>query len=195
MADRCKRPPPLLKTIAKESRSAEEFARRAEAWNAGEAKPMSLACLAKAYRRGGAKMTTLLRNAAEQRAEQRERHWTRMSKGLRGLRGRKLAPQSVDVRKIFAWAPKVEETIVDVAEGRTSRSTHEPVKVSRLDTPRGGYWIVDGHHRVVEAAQRGDSTIKVVVDEHLPRVERTGGAYKSVLDNRVNVANRVRGRR
>lgn len=106
-----------------------------------------------------------------------------------------LRTQAVDVRKLFAWAPKVRETITDVNEGRTSRSNDQPVKVSRLDTPRGSFWVVDGHHRVVEAVNRGDKTVRIVVDDMLPRIERTGGAYASVLADRVNVASFVRGRR
>jgi len=185
------RGPSMIKTIASEAKSPQEYARRVEAWNAAEATPASITALAKAYR-GASPATTarLIREAREARLEQRERHWSHMS---RGLRGRKLpaGPRSIDVKKIFAWAPKVDETIVDVEEGRTSRSTDQPIVVSQLDTPRGGFWIVDGHHRVVEAVQRGDSKINVVIDEHLPRVERTGGGYTSVLSNRVNVAQRV----
>lgn len=186
------RGPSMVKAIASESRSPEEYARRIEAWNSTEAKPLSITTLAKAYRGASApKVARLIREAREAREEQRERHWTRMSHGLRGRKKPAGEPRAVDVSKIFAWSPKVDETIEDVAEGRTSRSTDQPVVVSQLDTPRGGYWIIDGHHRVVEAVQRGDSKINVVIDEHLPRVERTGGAYTSVLTNRVNVAKRV----
>lgn len=120
-----------------------------------------------------------------------------ITKPKRGLRApaRKAKPKSVSVDKIFAWTPKIEDTIVDVNEGRRSYSADQPVVVSHLDTPRGGYWIVDGHHRVVEAVERGDKSINVVLDEHLPRIERTGGAYSSVLDNRVNVSKYVRAKR
>jgi len=103
-----------------------------------------------------------------------------------------LRVQNVDLRKLYAWKPKVEETIIDIAQGRVSRSNDQPVKVSRLDTPKGAFWVIDGHHRVVEAVLRGERTIRIVVDEMLPRIERTGGAYVSVLSNRVNVANVVK---
>ena len=58
----------MLKTIAKESRSPEEYARRAEAWASSESKPPSIIMLTTAYR--GAKpykIARLLREAREQR--------------------------------------------------------------------------------------------------------------------------------
>lgn len=106
-----------------------------------------------------------------------------------------LAVKHVDVGKLFAWRPKVAETIVDIHEGRPSRSTGAPLSVSQLDSPRGAYWIVDGHHRAVEAVQAGLGTVPVVIDRHIPRVERTGGAYREVLADRVRVVDAVRGRR
>lgn len=97
----------------------------------------------------------------------------------------------IRVDKLHAWRPKVEETLVDVAEGRTSRSTGKPLVVSQLDAPRGAYWIVDGHHRAVEAAQAGAATIQATIDPNVPRIERTGGAYQSVLGDRVRIVDMV----
>lgn len=76
------------KRIARESVTVEEYARRAEAWNASEAKPMSLTMLAKFWAGGrqSAQVMRALRNAREERLEQRERMWSRMSKGLKGAR-------------------------------------------------------------------------------------------------------------
>lgn len=76
----------MLKTIAREARSPEEYARRAEAWNAAEAKPLPDAKIAKAYRKkGSGKVARLIREAREARMEGRERLWTKMSRGLKGL--------------------------------------------------------------------------------------------------------------
>jgi hypothetical protein len=74
----------MLTTIAQEARSPEEFARRAEAWNAAEAQPLSITRLVKAYR-GASPGTTarLIREAREARLVKRERLWSGMSKGLR----------------------------------------------------------------------------------------------------------------
>lgn len=94
----------------------------------------------------------------------------------------------------------VDETLLDVLEGRRSRSSDLPVIVSSLDHPRGGFLVLDGHHRVVEALMRdtsfgvslgnGSRTITAMVDPRAPRIERTGGAY-SWAKNNVNIAEHV----
>lgn len=101
------------------------------------------------------------------------------------------ALKSVDVKKLFAWRPKLEETITDVNEGRTSRNKGVPIRVSRLDTPRGAYMILDGHHRVVEAIREGQRTIPIEIDRFTPRIEHTGGAFQSYVDDKMNVYKRV----
>lgn len=82
--------PQILKMIAREAKSPAEFARRAEAWNAGEARPLPVAKLAKVYtsahrRASPNQIAALIRRAHEQRSEDRERMWTAMSKGLRDI--------------------------------------------------------------------------------------------------------------
>lgn len=99
--------------------------------------------------------------------------------------------QSVRLACIHAWRPKVTETIVDIREGRLSFSKHLPIVVSRLDTPRGGLFIVDGHHRVIEAALRGDRKIFATLDAYVPRIERTGGAHRSWLADMVKIVDAV----
>lgn len=98
----------------------------------------------------------------------------------------------IPVKKLYGWEPKVDQTIVDVREGRLSYNKGKPVRVSKLDTPRGAYFIVDGHHRVVEAVLDGDATIAVELDMHVPRIERAGGAYQQMTDGKVNVLDHVR---
>ena len=97
------------------------------------------------------------------------------------------ALKHVDVKKLFAWRPKLEETIADVAAGLTTRSGGSPLRVSHLDTPRGAYLILDGHHRAVEAIQASRKTVPVEVDAFVPRIERAGGAYDSYVKDKVNV--------
>src|ERR1019366_2416789 len=89
--------------------------------------------------------------------------------------------------KLWAWSPKLEGALRDVHEGRKSFSSDDPVRVSRLDSPRGHLFIIDGHHRAIEAVLRGDRGIGAIVDEHVPRIERTGGAfaYKLAAKRRV----------
>jgi hypothetical protein len=76
--------------IAREARSPVEFARRAEAWNAGEARPLPAKKLAQIYTRihrrvSPNQIVKLIRQAHEQRSENRERMWTSMSHGLRDI--------------------------------------------------------------------------------------------------------------
>ena len=97
------------------------------------------------------------------------------------------ALKSVGVKKLFAWRPKLEETIADVDEGRVSRSGDQPLRVSRLDVPRGAYMILDGHHRAVEAVRAGRATIPIEIDHYVPRIEHAGGAFSNYVDNKVNV--------
>jgi hypothetical protein len=98
---------------------------------------------------------------------------------------------TVDVRKLWAWGPKVDATIIDVNEGRLSYSNAQPLVVSRLDTPRGAFYIVDGHHRAVEAVVNGRRTVLAIVSDEVPRIERTGGAHRSVVEQKVNVSKHV----
>jgi hypothetical protein len=77
----------MVSMIARESKTADEYARRIEAWNAGEAKPLPVAKLARGYRKASpSTVARLIREAHEQRVEGRERLWSKMSRGLRGLR-------------------------------------------------------------------------------------------------------------
>lgn len=94
---------------------------------------------------------------------------------------------SISPRKLYAWVPKLKETRVDVAEGRLSYNAGKPLLVSQLDSPRGGYFIMDGHHRAVEAVLAGHATITAEVSQHVPRIERTGDAYRDVLADKANV--------
>lgn len=93
----------------------------------------------------------------------------------------------VAVGKLFAWRPKLEQTIVDIVEGRLSYATGQPIQVSHLDSPRGAWYIIDGHHRAVEAVLAGHPSILVEVDQHVPYIERTGGAYSSYMADKLNV--------
>lgn len=96
--------------------------------------------------------------------------------------------RAVALERLFGWRPKVNKTVVDILEGRLSYSAHLPVVVSRLDHPRGGYFIIDGYHRVVEAWMHHDAVILAIIDSHIPRIERTGGAHRGMLEDKVNIA-------
>lgn len=102
------------------------------------------------------------------------------------------ALKSVSMKKLFGWRPKLKEAIVDVDEGRLSHSGDAPLTVSRLDTPRGTYMILDGYHRAIEAIRAGRMTIPVELDKYVPRIERAGGAFGSYVTDKVNVYEHVK---
>ena len=101
----------------------------------------------------------------------------------------------VSLKRIYAWRPKVIQTLEEIRRGRLSYSSDLPVVVSRLDVPRGGLFIVDGHHRVVEAVLRRARGVDAVVDRYVPWIERTGGAHRGWLEDMVNVSSFVKTRR
>ncbi len=71
--------PSMLKVIAAESKSPEEFARRAEAWASSEATPPSIAKIAAAYRRAKPGIIAkLVREARKKRLAQTDTRWKRM---------------------------------------------------------------------------------------------------------------------
>lgn len=75
--------PDMLSTIAKESRSVDEFARRAEAWNAGNAKKLSDEALARKFRKAS---VGAIRKARREREAGRDRLFQRLAHGLKGSR-------------------------------------------------------------------------------------------------------------
>lgn len=88
------------------------------------------------------------------------------------------------------WSPawKVAETDADISAGRLSR-TKAPLRVSRMG--RGRYFIMDGNHRAMEAIMAGAKEYPAVFDQYVPDMLRTGGAYTSIVDSAVNVADAI----
>lgn len=87
---------------------------------------------------------------------------------------------TVRVDRLYAWGPKLEETMKDICEGRLSFSSADPLRVSRLDAPRGGFFILDGHYRAIEALLDDQTHVRVVMDPVMPRIERAGGAHRNI---------------
>lgn len=83
------------------------------------------------------------------------------------------------------WSPdwKIKETREDILAGKVSR-THAPIRVSRWGAK---FYVIDGNHRVQEALQAGKKNIEAVLDEHVPNMNRTGGAYNNMLETAVRV--------
>jgi hypothetical protein len=105
------------------------------------------------------------------------------------------AAGQVALSKLWGWAPKLEETLGDLREKRVSQNVGAPVRLSRLDSPRGAFFVLDGYHRVVEAILRGERSIAFMIDEYVPRIERTGGAWTDKLAAKRNVVEFVAGAR
>lgn len=88
--------------------------------------------------------------------------------------------------KLYTRPWKLEATLRDIHEGRLS-FTRTPAIVSRLEHPRGSFFVFDGHHRIIESFLAGQARQEIAVDKHVPRLERTGGAYASYIKDRVNI--------
>jgi hypothetical protein len=91
-------------------------------------------------------------------------------------------PQSIAIpcNKLFGLKPKIMETLDDIEKGRLSRSTGNPITVSKLDSPRG-FFIMDGYHRTFEELQKGSTSIIGTVSPYLPKIQRSGGAFSWML--------------
>lgn len=98
-------------------------------------------------------------------------------------------PKLVNIAKLFVGPRKLEETIVDVREGRPSYSKYEPIVVSRLES--GDFYILDGHHRLVERIADGETRLPIVISRDLPRIERTGGAYADMLRQKIRAIDSI----
>jgi hypothetical protein len=108
------------------------------------------------------------------------------------FRARLGLPRRVPLARFYADPRKLDDTIRDVVEGRRSFSGGQPLVVSRLDTPKGSFYTIDGHHRLVEAIERGDAEVEGVIAEFLPRIERTGGAHRDMVARKVRALEYVR---
>lgn len=97
---------------------------------------------------------------------------------------------AVIVKLSQLWSPawKIADTDADISAGRLSR-TKAPLRISRMG--RGRYFVLDGNHRAMEAIMAGAQEYPAVFDEHVPDLLRTGGAYNSVIESAVNVADAI----
>jgi hypothetical protein len=96
----------------------------------------------------------------------------------------------VKLGRVYGSEPLVEGAMIDIEKGRPSR-TKRPVRVSRLDSPRGGFFVLDGYHRAVQAALAGRSTLSVEVEPFMPYIERTGGVWNELVSKKVPVRHHV----
>jgi len=91
----------------------------------------------------------------------------------------------VSFDQLYSPRWKIDETRVDIAAGHLSR-TRAPLRVTRMG--RGKFFLMDGNHRVQEHLMAGGRSYPAVLDEHIPDLTRTAGAYDSVIASAVLVA-------
>jgi hypothetical protein len=87
--------------------------------------------------------------------------------------------------KLYSPQWKINETLEDIRNGKLSHSNDKPLRVSKCG--KGRYFLMDGNHRAIEALLAGKTSLPGVLDEHVPDMTRTGGAYKSILDSAVQI--------
>lgn len=99
-------------------------------------------------------------------------------------------PREARLRSLYAWKPKVDETLIELEKEELSyHAAGSPLLVSKL-SQRGAWFILDGHHRAVEAIRRGEPTITVVHSADVPNIEH-GGGYQDMLAKMVNLVDYV----
>lgn len=101
------------------------------------------------------------------------------------LENQNLGEFKIPIPKLYGSASKIQKTIHEILLGKLSHSNGEPIIVSRLDNPRGTFFMIDGYHRVVEGLMKGETTMDAIINIYCPRIERTGGAFKSMVDEKM----------
>lgn len=98
----------------------------------------------------------------------------------------------IPVAKLYGETSKIQQTIADIQAKRLSQSVGEPITVSKLDNPRGSFFVLNGYHRVIEAILAGHPSIIGSIDIHIPRIERTGGGYNSWVNTKMRIIDAVK---
>lgn len=99
-------------------------------------------------------------------------------------------PGEARLRSLYAWRPKLDETLQELEREELSyHASGSPLLVSKLSR-RGSWFILDGHHRAVEAVRRGEPTITIVQSADVPNIEH-GGGYRDMLAKMVNLVDYV----
>lgn len=97
-------------------------------------------------------------------------------------------PRTVQIKSLYAWGPKVVQTLGEIEQEELSYHEEDvPLLVSKLSR-RGAWFVLDGHHRAIEAIQRGDSTILVQQSADVPNIEH---GYRDMLSAMVNIVDAV----
>lgn len=85
---------------------------------------------------------------------------------------------------------KIDDTLENLKAGNTSKSRGEVVTVSRIG--RNRFYVLNGNHRVIEDILAGKTTVDVKLDQYTPDMNKTGGAYKGMVDDAVRLVDCVK---
>ena len=131
------KPQSMLKTIAAESQSADEFARRAEAWASAESSPPSDKTMAKA--RKGVTIEMIQKARAERQAKTDQR-FRKLARGLKGASvGETFKRNNSKTPYTVTEIVRPARTVGTLKIGETVRITHGDEAIEVTDT--GGTWI------------------------------------------------------
>ena len=84
----------------------------------------------------------------------------------------------------------MDETLAELEREELSyHAAGSPLLVSKLSR-RGAWFILDGHHRAIEAIRRGDTVIDIAWSADVPNIEH-GGGYRDMLEAMVNLVDYV----
>ena len=97
------------------------------------------------------------------------------------------AVRSIPLTKLYGWRPKVLEVLQDIEKGDLSQ-TPGPITVSRYGR---NFFVLDGHHRALEAILKNQRHIEITIDQFIPDVIRSGGAYSDILKDTIRLIDAI----
>lgn len=102
-------------------------------------------------------------------------------------------PFVVRISKLYGNQPKMDEVYHDIINKKLSHSSGQPIIVSKLSKPRGSFFIIDGYHRVVEAALVGETVIRAVIDNYIPAIDKAGvDGFKYMLSEKAPISELIK---
>lgn len=93
----------------------------------------------------------------------------------------------IPLNKLFTPDWKFKETLHHIKQGKLSQ-TSGPITVSKMDN---GYFIINGNHRAIQALLNGEKSIKAKLDDYIPNISNSGGAYDDMIKSCVNIASNL----
>ena len=99
---------------------------------------------------------------------------------------------TIPVTRLFGWNPKATEALQEVRDGKLSYSKNQPLQVSRLDNPKGGFIVMDGYHRAFESILAGQPHVTAMINQYVPRIERSGAAFADQVARKIRLTDLVK---